>query len=422
MVQLGATRDGLDPYLECARRREMPTVLVETPQYLDWRRALRRRPFDLELAVPRPDQPAQVAAALRAAGVRPGLLLAGFERYVAAGIELARRLGVAPWPAVGEGFAAPQKAEQRDALAAGGLGVRQPRYLRLDPGGAPAADLGTLCFPQVVKPVDGGGGLGVFLVGDAGERSRAIAANTRLRNYGGGEFGGLLVEEFVEGVEHSVQGLAINGRAVVLTTCTKIVVVEQGRPGDPRGFRELGHICQHGAAAPEPLRELSQRALDLTGYREGPFHLDAIWGPDGPEFIEMGFRLSGGGLVALMARASGLDWAELTFAAHLGEPVPVPGAAPAAARVVGQVNLRDAGELAAAEELCCRLPDAELRRLGPWPAHPAAEAGDPLASDWLRHTGTVGRVIITGSTTQEVLVQLESCLRERDRRSTGCVA
>ena len=33
-VQLGATRDGLDPYLHAARARGMQAVLIETPDYI----------------------------------------------------------------------------------------------------------------------------------------------------------------------------------------------------------------------------------------------------------------------------------------------------------------------------------------------------------------------------------------------------
>src|SRR4051794_39591303 len=112
-VQVGATRDGLDPYLDCARRRGLTAVLVETAAYLRWRRELGRRPFDLEIAAGEPGDPAQVAAALAAHDVRPALVLTGFERYARSGFAVAKRLAVPPWPRVGVDFVPVHKLQQR---------------------------------------------------------------------------------------------------------------------------------------------------------------------------------------------------------------------------------------------------------------------------------------------------------------------
>ncbi len=77
------------------------------------------------------------------------------------------------------------------------------------------------------------------------------------------------------------------------------------------------------SAADPGLCALAQTALTATGYRDGPFHLDAVAAHDGGlYFLEMGYRLSGGGLVALVERAVGARWADLALAAHLGENPP----------------------------------------------------------------------------------------------------
>ncbi|MEV5596513.1 ATP-grasp domain-containing protein [Streptomyces sp. NPDC052496] len=396
-VQVGATRDGLDPYLDCARRRGMRAVLVETPAYLRWRRLLGRREFDAEVAVDRPQDPDAVRAALAAAAVAPGLVLTGFERYVYAGFALARTLRVAPWPGAGGAFRPLDKREQREALLRDAPQVAQPRFLPLGPDDGDAAD--QLGFPQVVKPADGGGGLGVLLVDGAAERRRALDRVRALDNYGGGAFSGIVAEEFVKGPELSLQGVAHEGDAVLLSVCEKLTGLEEV-PGEPglSGFREVGHVARPGAGAPPALRELAQACLDATGYRAGPFHVDVIQGPAGPVFVEMGFRLSGGGLVALVARATGADWAELAFRTHLGDAVPDAGAGAGGTGIAGQISAVSEQELAAAAALREPGVTVEIQRAAPPPDPAALPAEDlpVLASDLARHTGAAGRVVVSG--------------------------
>lgn len=414
-VQLGATRDGLDPYLDCARRRGMRAVLVETPAYLRWRRLLGRRPFDLELPVERPQDPAAVAAALAGAAVAPRLVLSGFERYVYAGFDLARALGSAPWPHAGPGFRPPDKHRQRDALRRAGTDVHQPRFALI--GADPAADGAcALGYPQVVKPSDGGGGLGVLLVDDADGRRRAVELIRAMRNYGGGQFASVLAEEFVKGPELSLQGVARLGRPHLLSVCEKLTTVEEV-PGAVglSGFREVGHLARHGATAGGALRDLAERCLRAVGYQEGPFHIDVILGQAGPVFVEMGFRLSGGGLVALVERATGVRWAEAVFTVHLDREAPaIP---PARERAVGQIAAVTQQELAAGAELARAGHDVEVVRAAPLPSADALGEADRevLASDLSRHTGSVGRVLVTGANCSDVHALLHPIVAARLR-------
>lgn len=414
-VQIGATRDGLDPYLDCARRRGMPAVLVETGAYLRWRAALGRRPFDLELPVDRPHDPSSVRSALALAGIEPALLLTGFERYATAGFELARQLRVAPWPRVGADFVPPDKAQARAALATAAPELPQPRLVPLTgENAAPAEHLG---FPQVLKPVDGGGGLGVLLAEDARAAQRAVDRIRVLSNYGGGAFTGLIAEEYVKGPEVSVQAVAVDGKAQLLSVCEKIIAVEPV-PDEPglHSFRELGHVARPGASADTELCQLVARSLEATGYREGPFHLDAIQGAEGPVFVEMGFRLSGGGLVGLVERATGFDWAEEVFRTHLGEEPASPPQSPshvvgqvAALRpaspshVVGQVAALRPAELDRAETLADPSVTIEVLR-GKQPVLDGLSPAELelLASDRLRHAGVIGRVIASGADAEHV--------------------
>ncbi|WP_221350236.1 ATP-grasp domain-containing protein [Streptomyces beigongshangae] len=423
-VQLGATRDGLDSYLECAKRRAMPAVLVDTPAMLKWRQRLRRHAYDVEIPVTAPEDTEQVAAALHAARIAPALTLAGFDRYVQSAFRLAARERIPPWPHCGTGFTAPDKAAQRMALAVHAPAVPQPGYARVqvypdrhEPAAAAttgnrrvrAPVLEALTFPQVVKPVDGAGGIGVFLVRDVSQREHALRAVSATCNYGGAAFAGVLVEECVKGTEYSLQCLAWEGTARVLSVCEKIVLLDGA--GALRGFREAGHIALPGTSAPQALHELAQSCLDASGYREGPFHVDLIHNVKGPHFLEMGFRLSGFGLVTLVERATGIQWAEAAFAAHLERRAPQQEAN-GTRRVAGQFVATDPRQLARAHELAARRPGVLVR---PSPAAPSedgfsAHELESLASDRQRHATILGRVTLEGDSKDEVRALLRHCV------------
>jgi biotin carboxylase len=404
----------------------MPTVLVETPDYLRWRDVLGRRRFDEVVPVERPADAAAVVAAVGAAGRRQGrpvaLMLAGFERYVASTLTAARELDVRP-AGQSVGFGAPYKRGQRAAVTtANPRRVRQPRHVTVrslnelrDLGRA--ADHPT--FPVVVKPGDGGGGLGVLLVSQVDGLPGAAETLAGMTNYDGGGFDGWLVEEYVKGVELSVQAVAVNGAARIITSCEKLITIETA-PEFPlvSSFRESGHVAQPGEEADPVLRDFADECLRAVGYRQGPFHLDLIRDGDSLHLLEMGFRLSGMRVVELVRRVSGVDWAEVVFRIHLGDaPVDealVPRSGVNGHRYGGQFTIRHADQYAAAERL--RLdPSADcgidVERFSPpdLPAEWRTDLPRSLRSDLHRHAGAVGRVVVTAPTPHQVARALEWC-------------
>lgn len=409
-VQIGATRDGLDPYLDAAHERSMPAVLVETPPYLRLRRMLGRRLFDIEIPVARPADAEEVHRALAATGHAAALVLPGFERYTTSAHAVAARLCVPPCDGAVGHFVPPDKARQRRLLATHAPTLSQPAHVVVPLGAAAERmDLARVRFPAVVKPSNGGGGLGVSRVDDPAQLEYAFGKLRELRNYDGSPFEHVVVEDYVEGVEFSIQALAHRGCATVLTACEKIIVHE--RDG---GFREAAHIVVPRGPATEELETFAQRCLDATGYENGPFHVDLIRNERGLHFIEMGFRLSGGGIVGLVQRATGLRWAELSFQAHLDDRAPV--LVERRAGCVGQATLASSEEMAAAERLRARGLRVEIERFRQ--TDPALD-GDggvmdaSLASDRLRHAGFAGRVILHARDCDEARAHLRGCLAAR---------
>src|SRR5262245_16543574 len=95
-VQVGASRDGRDSYLDAARRRGLTTVLVETPDYRRWRKAMGRREFDVTLSVDHPSHAPDVVASISELAGTTRLLLAGYERYVRSAWRAAEAMGACP--------------------------------------------------------------------------------------------------------------------------------------------------------------------------------------------------------------------------------------------------------------------------------------------------------------------------------------
>jgi biotin carboxylase len=391
-------------------------VLVETPAYLQLRRELGRQPFDLEIGVDDPNSPADVCRALgkHAANVR--LLLGGFERYNACAHAAAHALGVTlVRDPRHRPFLPLDKSAQRALLTEREPAVLQPGYVSLPLDRV--ADLGRMIelrrlrYPLVVKPSDGGGGLGVFLVDGPADLAAALERIGATSNYGGGAFASIVAEEFIEGTEYSIQGIAYQGEATILTVCEKLIVRERPRTASGlAGFREAAHIAQPGTAAPEALHALTQRCITAMDYTTGPFHIDLIRSSGGDYFVEMGFRLSGTGVVGLVERTTGLRWAELVFDVHLDQHRPA--AAPRRDIAVGIATLATDAELEFFHALRARGDAIEIMQ---FPTASAAPAGDQaqLASDRTRHGGFKDRVVVEAADPAFVRQQLTNGIRTR---------
>ena len=406
-VQIGATRDGMDPYLNAARERDMRAVLVETPDYVRWRKALGRREFDITLEVEKPTDPSALVAAINELPEIPALILPGFERYVAPAYAAAHALAVRP-SGMGEDFVPPYKAAQRAALN-GVDGVHQPRFRRLSSLTEMAVAARELSYPMVVKPNDGGGSLGVLLIGDADGLRVACEALTGLNNFDGGAFDGWMVEEYVEGDEFSVQGVVREGHVTILTVCEKIIATEPLRDGTAVwGFRETGHVAGPGALADIDMVQFTRTCLAAVGYRHGPFHVDLMRKADQMHLLEMGFRLSGFRVADLVTRVSGIDWGDEAFRALLDEPQ---GRIDDTVRYVGHLSARRPVELHNAAALAASGLRVEIQRIEP-PALPDEwRMGVPasLSSDLMRHAGALGRLVVTGPSSGAVRMFLENC-------------
>ncbi len=452
-VQIGATRDGSDPYLRVAHDQAMEAVLIETPDYIRLRQELGRQEFDQTLTVEHPSDVYQVTNALCRLPEPPALILAGFERYIYSAYAAARLWKTLPYFR-GDTFTPLNKAEQRATISRSAASILQPKYLALTHRDVSPRDFENFHYPLVVKPVDGGGGLGVFLASNLEGIHAALSALESITNYDGGAFQGLSIEEYVPGDEYSVQGLVQEGRCIILTFCKKFVTIEPiAGTQFLYGFREVGHIATRGDYADTAMKHFAQTCVDVFKYYNGPFHIDMVQSPCGYYHLEMGFRLSGFGLVRLVQRVSGYDWAEEAFASHLVS-VPSSGSRKdidSHRSPDGKLytpNPNESSGNALGNSSLQPIPTSESPYMGQFTAVFPTEidnarqlqrqgyaieiqlfnnpelsiASSRLKSDLTRHAGTLGRITAQAPTFGEVEHLLQKCSQERNLSKGGSEA
>jgi len=232
------------------------------------------------------------------------------ERYVEPVAALARALGL-PGPGVEAVRACRDKWETRRRLAAAGVGAVRARLVGSEAEAADAA--AEIGLPVVLKPRSLGGSIGVVR---ADRPEQVVAGFTTAAGavFEGalGTHAGVLVEEYVEGPEFSIDSVVHGGRV-------HPVVVARKMTGFAPYFEELGHVVDaHGVDALPGLGPFLQAVHDALAFREGVTHAEVRCGRDGYQVIEVNARL-GGDLIPFLGRlATGVDLAAAAADVALG--------------------------------------------------------------------------------------------------------
>ncbi|URN94007.1 MAG: ATP-grasp domain-containing protein [Candidatus Pristimantibacillus lignocellulolyticus] len=167
----------------------------------------------------------------------------------------------------------------------------------------------------IVKPSDNSGSRGIFLIHDTSNYEEVEDAYqhsiTNSKN------GVLLIEEFMEGTEVSVETISINGK------CHVIQITDKLTTGAPH-FVELGHAQPSKLSFDilQKIIELTQEAVEALGINIGPSHTEIIVTNDGPKIVEVGARLGGDNITThLVPLSTGIDMVELCIRIAVGEEV-----------------------------------------------------------------------------------------------------
>lgn len=414
-LQIGATRDGQNPYCEVAKRDGYFTVLAEMSDFVDYQTLSLTLPFDLIIRLDRPENPWEVLQAYLHAGLleHPRVVLAGFEAYNA---SAGRVREILAGPDAPRTFIPLDKYAQRMALKKAWPRFPQPEFRFF---ASPLSILDAreaLLYPCVIKPVDGGGGLGIWLVESPAQLGVVVRRLDETMNYGGRGFSGFIVESWLEGDEYSLQGVVYDGRPYALTCCQKVIEQQRDAQGGV-SFYESGHVAVAAEALPSAFASLMTFCCETFGYRLGAFHIDFIVVDGVPHFLEMGFRLSGMGVVNLVQETTGINWAEIAFLLEAGGAMPALRFS-APPHAVGQLRLRQPAQLRQAENW---IAEHHQGALLPPLALPGLQVSrrSSLYADLTRHAGILGVLRLTAAGRDDILAVFNSMVRNAAAVSGG---
>ena len=206
---------------------------------------------------------------------------------------------------------ATNKAFMRDALKEAGVPV--PLYFRVKGKNAfknAVEKVRAAGYKCIVKPADNSGSRGVDLLKEDADLDEAYDYTVHYSR--GGE---IVVEEFMEGPEVSVETLAVDGDVHVIQITDKLTT------GAPY-FVEMGH-SQPSQLSEETRKKIKRVAITANraiGIQNGPSHTEIKVTKDGPKIVELGARLGGDCITThLVPLSTGVNMVECSIRIALGE-------------------------------------------------------------------------------------------------------
>lgn len=159
-------------------------------------------------------------------------------------------------------------------------------------------------FPCIMKPTDSSGSRGVMLLENLEELKTAY---NYTKSFSRG--GAVIIEEYLNGPEVSVEIVAFNGKVNVLQITDKLTT------GAPH-FVEMGH--SQPSRLPnddkEKIIDLACRAVKSVGIENGPAHVEIILTENGPKMVELGARMGGDCITThLVPLSTGIDMIKATI-------------------------------------------------------------------------------------------------------------
>jgi biotin carboxylase len=225
------------------------------------------------------------------------------EVYIEASAHLSAALG---FPVLDPGAVARcrDKSATREALR--DAGFPQPASRAVSSLEEARSFAGEIGYPVIVKPRNLGGSLGLSKVDRPEDLEAAFALTDGTRLGGIRQFDDyVVVEEFLEGPEISVECVLFRGE------CTPLIVARKVLGGSGTlAFEEIGHDVDAG----DPLlsdagfRDMLARVHAAVGFTDGYTHIEFKLTPDGAKHvIEINVRLGGGMIPYLGLLTSGVD-------------------------------------------------------------------------------------------------------------------
>ena len=193
-------------------------------------------------------------------------------------------------------------------------GVEHPWYCLVPSQAALTEITGNLTYPCIMKPTDNAGSRGVVLC-----HSREDLEKEYEYSHSKSRRGTVIIEEYLQGPEFSVEVMVVDGEPYVLQITDKLTT------GAPH-FVEMGHSQPTGQPqdVQERIKDLARRAVKAVGINVGPAHVEMILTKDGPKMVELGARMGGDCITThLVPLSTGIDMVGCTIRLACGEKIDI---------------------------------------------------------------------------------------------------
>lgn len=167
--------------------------------------------------------------------------------------------------------------------------------------------------PFIVKPADNSGSRGIVKIDDLTDKQSIFDAYNYSKS--SSKNGDIVVEEYMNGPEVSVETITVNGECHVIQITDKITT------GSPH-FVEMGHTqpSQLDENTKQRISEVAKSANKAIGIANGPSHTEIIVTKEGPKIVEIGARLGGDCITThLVPLSTGVDMVESCIKIAIGE-------------------------------------------------------------------------------------------------------
>lgn len=205
---------------------------------------------------------------------------------------------------------ATNKAEMRKALKLHNVPI--PKFLVVSNKDEYKEAVKQFTVPFIVKPADSSGSRGIYEVKDITDQELINEAYEYCRPFS--KVGDVVVEEYMNGPEVSVETLTVDG------LCHVIQITDKLTTGAPH-YVEMGHSqpTQFSKEISKKIADVAKAANKAIGIKNGPSHTEIIVTSEGPKIVELGARLGGDNITThLVPLSTGVNMVECCINIALG--------------------------------------------------------------------------------------------------------
>lgn len=212
-----------------------------------------------------------------------------------------------------------RKDLMRSALNKAGLNI--PRYYLIKSPEDINEAIDYIGFPAICKPIDAAGSVHVNKIEN---KKELLEAAHRILNgndvlWGHKLSNSLLLEEYIDGKEYSLEGIVQDTVVVHFSTTEKFV-------SDQSEFIEIGHIVNAPIERQlhTKIQYYIEQVIKVLGANHCPFHAEVRLRRDGePVLMEIAARLAGDKIGDLLCLSRDINYFDYVYAAYLGIKLPL---------------------------------------------------------------------------------------------------